>query len=517
MSHERYEMCMLIPFRYDNSYYENIKNGKEDFLSKYFFAKKMNCTIINQQNDDLWNDEHGNGLMKCFEIQQKYRRTLGLHNREDHNYVFKKQRDIPFKITKVYGWFLKNSMAYMTLHVKAEHLQEDQILDLKSLFVNIRENNRIQYIVKTGRDTTEEREFTIKSLIKEFLKLIKPLGPVEQKMTYSTAWSLSYGIADNLNKDAMDAFSENIRLNKKSSKKLSRKIGETECFVPEEFPYLHWALSENALALTADIGHALKIDTVNGIFLRDNLPFLIFTNYLMVYLYYLGIQEKCAQLERQCRMADQKMCMYPDQSSIQSLQNDMTEITIHEHINTLFCEYLCQNIWRIPERIELVKSKIQNADEKMDGYGLQGKYTIFISYRRVYGGYVARLIYNELRNHKKSVFYDIKAMKTGQFDEQIFEAIHNAEYVIAILTPGCLDERENEDWMREELGAAIKEKKKIINVMVDGFEFPEDLPETLAPIKKRHGLHMKAEYIDSCMEALLEQMKRDEETYAVGE
>ena len=211
MSHERYEMCMLIPFRYDNSYYENIKNGKEDFLSKYFFAKKMNCTIINQQNDDLWNDEHGNGLMKCFEIQQKYRRTLGLHNREDHNYVFKKQRDIPFKITKVYGWFLKNSMAYMTLHVKAEHLQEDQILDLKSLFVNIRENNRIQYIVKTGRDTTEEREFTIKSLIKEFLKLIKPLGPVEQKMTYSTAWSLSYGIADNLNKRGIYALATRKR------------------------------------------------------------------------------------------------------------------------------------------------------------------------------------------------------------------------------------------------------------------------------------------------------------------
>lgn len=38
------------------------------------------------------------------------------------------------------------------------------------------------------------------------LKLIKPLGPVEQNMTYSTAWSLSYGIADNLNKDAMDVF-----------------------------------------------------------------------------------------------------------------------------------------------------------------------------------------------------------------------------------------------------------------------------------------------------------------------
>lgn len=77
-----------------------------------------------------------------------------------------------------------------------------------------------------------------------------------------------------------------------------------------------------------------------------------------------GNSGEMCQLERQCRMADQKMCMYPDQSSIQSLQNDMTEITIHEHINTLFCEYLCQNIWRIPERIELVKSKIQNADEE---------------------------------------------------------------------------------------------------------------------------------------------------------
>ena len=105
-----------------------------------------------------------------------------------------------------------------------------------------------------------------------------------------------------------------------------------------------------------------------------------------------------------------------------------------------------------------------------------------------------------------AVFYDLKSMCTGKFDEQIRSAVRNAEYVIAVLTPGCLDPRGDEDWMREELMLALETDKKIINVMVDGFDFPEELPENLKPITKRHGLHMNAEYIDSFMEALLEQL-----------
>ena len=66
--------------------------------------------------------------------------------------------------------------------------------------------------------------------------------------------------------------------------------------------------------------------------------------------------------------------------------------------------------------------------------------------------------------------------------------------------------------MREELMLALETDKKIINVMVDGFDFPEELPENLKPITKRQGLHMNAEYIDSFMEALLEQIERDRQS-----
>ena len=516
MSHEKFEMCLIIPFRYDCSRYDEIGTEKTAESEKYFHLKKMKCQIINLQNDDLWND-YG-GVVKCLEIRQKYRGMLGLHHKEDNIYFFRKRPDISFRITKVYGWFLRSGTVYITVQIKADDLSEDQVLDLRNMLVNTKENNKIEYTARTGKDTSEERMFTVRDLIRTFIELLEFLDPVEQKITYSAALSLSYGIADGLSEEAMSVFSENMRNNKKSAQRLAKEIGKESFFIPEEYPYLYWAVSDNVLTLTADIGQAVGRDEGNRVFLCENLPHLIFTNYLMLYLYYQGIQEQCAELERQCRMADKNMCMYPEAVQVQSLKKDVTELTDINHINELFCRYLCENTWKLRNRLEAVEEILEREGKNRRNSSAgnrdnaEGKYEIFISYRRVYGGYAARLIYNELREHDMTAFYDLKSMRTGKFDEQIRNAVRNAEYVIAVLTPGCLDPCGDEDWMREELMLALETDKKIINVMVDGFDFPEELPENLKQITKRHGLHMNAEYIDSFMEALLEQIERDRQS-----
>ena len=105
----------------------------------------------------------------------------------------------------------------------------------------------------------------------------------------------------------------------------------------------------------------------------------------------------------------------------------------------------------------------------------------------------------------------MKSMHTGVFDEQIYNAIKEASYVIVVLTPGCLRTSEKEDWMREEIRIALEMNKKIINVLVDGFDFSSNLIYEIDSIRRQHGLHLNAEYIDSFMETLLEQIKRDEE------
>lgn len=514
MSHERFELCLIIPFRYNGDHYENLGTEKEQEVYKYFEQKKMTCEMINAQNFDIWNNDRG-GVMKYLEIKQKYRKTLGLHHKETCRYSLKKLPAVTFKITKAGGWFLRNGNAYITLHIIAENLEEDQVFDFKSTLVNVRENNKILYSVKTGPDKADEKEMTIKGGVRAFLNMVEAVEPAEEKNTYIEALSLSYGIENGLRKEELVIYCENLRMNRKNGSRFTKEIEEKYCYTPQEYPYLHWTISENSLDLTADIKEASEFAENNSKFIRNQLGVSVFGNYLMIYLYYYSLKEKCTELERQCRMADKNMCMYPQKKAVRALDKDLTEIVTEDrfsHVNTLFFQYLCINNWNLRERLSRVKDMVAESENIADHmFGNSEDYEVFISYRRKYGAYVARLIYNELRNKGKNVFYDIKTMKSGRFDKQIREAIQKSEYVIAVLTPGCLDKRKDEDWMRKELKCALENDKKIINLLVDGFEFPKGLPKNLKEVTKRHGIHINAEYIDSSLEALTGQIGGDKE------
>ena len=75
---------------------------------------------------------------------------------------------------------------------------------------------------------------------------------------------------------------------------------------------------------------------------------------------------------------------------------------------------------------------------------------------------------------------------------QIRNAICQSEYVIVILTPGSLDEcmEDQSDWMRYEIAYALENEKKIVTVMVDGFRFPEMLPEDIEAISYVQGVEL---------------------------
>lgn len=510
MSHERFELCLIIPFRYNGDHYENLETEEEKEVYKHFEQKNKICEMINAQNFDIWNNDKG-GMMKYLEVKQKYRKFLGLHHRETCRYRLKKLPAVTFKITKAGGWFLRDGNAYITLHIITGNLAEDQILNLKSMLINLRENNKILYSIKIDQDKADEKEITIKELIRAFLNMVKTVEPAEEMNTYITALSLSYGLEKGLNEEKLNIFCENLRMNRKNSSQFTKEIGEKYCYTPQEYPYLHWGISENSLDLTADIGKASGFSGNNSKFIRHQLGMSVFKNYLMIYLYYYSLKKKCTELERQCRMADKNMCMYPKKDVIRTLYKDLTEIVTEDrfsHVNTLFYQYLCKNTWNLMERLSQVKDMVAESENIADHmFGNAEDYEVFISYRRKYGAYVARLVYNELRNKGKNVFYDIKTMKSGRFDKQIRKAIQKSEYVIVVLTPGCLDKRKEEDWMRKELEFALENDKQIINLLVDGFEFPEELPENLKEVTKRHGIHINAEYIDSSLEALTVQIE----------
>lgn len=135
------------------------------------------------------------------------------------------------------------------------------------------------------------------------------------------------------------------------------------------------------------------------------------------------------------------------------------------------------------------------------------KYDIFISYRRDGGDAVAGRISDKLTSKGYKVFFDVESMRSGDFNEQIYEAIDLCTDMIVVLPPGGLDRCESEnDWVRLEIAYAIKKNKNIIPVMLRNFSFPQVLPEDINYIRRLQGVSASMEYFDatvSRMESLL--------------
>lgn len=113
----------------------------------------------------------------------------------------------------------------------------------------------------------------------------------------------------------------------------------------------------------------------------------------------------------------------------------------------------------------------------------QKKYDIFISYRRDNGGKeLARILYGELRKRKYSVFLDCEELIDGTFGPQIYDAINSAKLFLFILSANSLNRcNEEDDWVRQEILYAIKCKKHIVPINVDGAftTFPCDIPSEI--------------------------------------
>lgn len=130
------------------------------------------------------------------------------------------------------------------------------------------------------------------------------------------------------------------------------------------------------------------------------------------------------------------------------------------------------------------------------------KYQIFISYRREGGDMLAGRLCDRFKSLGYSVFFDTESMHSGRFNDQIYTAIENSDNVLLVLPRGALDEREGDDWVRNELTHAFKYNKHIIPVMANGFEFPETLPEELDDIRYIEGVTVLNEYFDAAVERI---------------
>lgn len=130
-------------------------------------------------------------------------------------------------------------------------------------------------------------------------------------------------------------------------------------------------------------------------------------------------------------------------------------------------------------------------------------YQVFISYRREGGEFLGKMLYDALSQKGYSVFYDVEALRSGDFNEQIFRRIDECQDFLLILSLNALDRCVNpDDWVRKELSYALKTKKRVIPVMTRNFKWPDNLPSDIAQVSSCQALNVLNEYFDAAVEKL---------------
>ena len=137
-------------------------------------------------------------------------------------------------------------------------------------------------------------------------------------------------------------------------------------------------------------------------------------------------------------------------------------------------------------------------------------YDIFISYRRKGAGAgVAGELQSKFENLGYKVFLDVDKIGSGQFPEQIKQAISECKDFLLVLSPGTLDRCvDEEDWVRREIILAQEQNKNIVGVGLPGFIMPEEdaLPEPLKSLATRQVFMWTHEYRAASFEKIAENL-----------
>jgi len=135
--------------------------------------------------------------------------------------------------------------------------------------------------------------------------------------------------------------------------------------------------------------------------------------------------------------------------------------------------------------------------------------TVFISYRRTNAPW-ALAIYQHLRDDY-DVFFDFTSIPSGDFEQVIFQNIKARAHFIVLLTPSALKRCNNpNDLLRREIECALDNKRNIIPLMLEGFDFgipaiSKHLSGKLELIKNYNAMTVPVEYFDAAMTKLRDQ------------
>ena len=133
--------------------------------------------------------------------------------------------------------------------------------------------------------------------------------------------------------------------------------------------------------------------------------------------------------------------------------------------------------------------------------------TVFISYRRTNAPWVLAISQN-LTHYGFDVFFDYTGLASGDFETVILENINARAHFLVLLTPSALERcGDPGDWLRREIEDALDNRRNIVPLMLEGFDFgtpsiSNQLTGKLASLRKYNAMTVSAEYFDAAMEKL---------------
>jgi WD40 repeat protein len=137
-----------------------------------------------------------------------------------------------------------------------------------------------------------------------------------------------------------------------------------------------------------------------------------------------------------------------------------------------------------------------------------GAFDVFISYRRGAVPAEARAIRSALRERNIRAFMDLSDLGVGKFPQALLQHIAGTPNFILLLSPNSLDGCSNSrDWLRQEIVQALSSGRNIIQVVMDGFEYPEE--DQLDPaIRELLDHSPRIRYSNELFEEIIEKIAR---------
>lgn len=130
----------------------------------------------------------------------------------------------------------------------------------------------------------------------------------------------------------------------------------------------------------------------------------------------------------------------------------------------------------------------------------------FISYRRDAAAFIARAVFQDLRNHDIDVFMDVESINQGQFESIILNQIASRPYFLPILAQGTFERAvDPNDWVRREIEHAMNTHRIIVPLRIPPFNFKEAeqyLTGQLKELLKYNAIDVPFDYFDEAMERL---------------